>query len=50
MSPKQVKMTPGSCGDRDAVVDAAHRDHADRAAGAVDEVIDGGSRSSMPYL
>ena len=28
----------GLVGDRDAVVDAAHRDHADRAAGAVDEL------------
>ena len=28
----------GLVGDRDPVVDAAHRDHADRAAGAVDEL------------
>ena len=34
MSPKQVKITPGLVGDRDAVVDAAHRDHAHRAARA----------------
>ena len=38
MSPKQVKITSVAAGDRDAVVDAAHRDHADRAAGAVDEL------------
>ncbi len=38
MSPKQVKMTSGSCGERDAVVDAAHRDHAHGAARAVDEL------------
>ena len=38
MSPKQVKITPVVLGERDAVVDAAHRDHADRAAGAVHEL------------
>ena len=38
MSPKQVKITPGSCGDRDAVVDAPHRDHAHGAARPVDEL------------
>ena len=38
MSPKQVKITPSSLGQRDPVVDAAHRDHAHRAAGAVDEL------------
>ena len=32
----------GALGERDRVVDAAHRDHADRAAGAVDEVDLGG--------
>ena len=31
-------MTPGSLRDRDAVVDAAHRDHADRAARPVHEL------------
>ena len=38
MSPKQVKITPGLVGDRDAVVDAPHRDHAHRAARAVHEL------------
>ena len=38
MSPKQVKITPGLVGDRDAVVDAAHRDHAHRAARPVHEL------------
>ena len=38
MSPKQVKITPWHVGDRDPVVDAPHRDHADRAAGAVHEL------------
>ena len=38
MSPKHVKITPWHVGDRDAVVDAAHGDHADRAAGAVHEL------------
>ena len=38
MSPKQVKITPGSLRERDAVVDAAHRDHAHRAARAVHQL------------
>ena len=38
MSPKQVKITSGCARHRDAVVDAAHRDHADRAAGPVHEL------------
>ena len=38
MSPKQVKITPGTCATAIAVVDATHRDHADRAAGPVDEL------------
>ena len=38
MSPKQVRITPSLLGDRDAVVDPAHRDHADRAAGAVHQL------------
>ena len=38
MSPKQVKITFGLARDRDAVVDPAHRDHADRTARPVDEL------------
>ncbi len=38
MSPKVVKITPVRLGDRDRVVDAPHRDHAHRAARAVDEL------------
>ena len=33
MSPNAVKMTSGCCAMRQPVVDAAHRQHADRAAG-----------------
>ena len=50
MSPKQVKITPLVAGDRDAVVDPAHRDHADRAAGAVDELDVGGQQVVDPVL
>ena len=35
MSPNEVMSTPGCAGDVDGVVDPAHRDHADRAAGPV---------------
>ena len=38
MSPKQVKITPSLAGDRHPVVDPAHRDHADRAAGPVHQL------------
>ena len=48
MSPNAVKITSGSSGDREAVVDAAHRQHAHRAAGAVDQFDIGGSRSFSP--
>ena len=44
MSPKQVKITPGSLRDGDPVVDAAHRDHAHRAARAVHELDVGGQQ------
>ena len=37
-------------GDRDAVVDPAHRDHAHRAAGAVDELDVGGQQVVDPVL
>ena len=50
MSPKQVKITPGLVGDRDAVVDAAHRDHAHRTAGAVDELDVVGQQVVDPVL
>ena len=50
MSPKQVKITPSSCGDRDPVVDAAHRDHAHRAAGAVHELDVGRQQVVDPVL
>ena len=36
-SPKVVKITSGRFGQRHAVVDAAHRQHADRTARAVHE-------------
>ena len=38
MSPNEVKMTPGRPGQRDGVVDAAHRDDAHRATGAVHQL------------
>ena len=38
MSPKVASVTSGLLGERDRVVDAAHRDHADGAAGPVDEL------------
>ena len=38
MSPKQVKITPGSRAIGDAVVHAAHRDHADGAARPVHQL------------
>ena len=38
MSPKAAKMTLGSCAMDKAVVDAAHGQHAHRAAGAVDQL------------
>ena len=37
MSPKAVKITFGSCGDGEAVVDSAHGQHADRAAGTMNQ-------------
>ena len=37
-SPNVVKITPGCVGDGDAVVDASHRQHADRAARAVHQL------------
>ena len=50
MSPKQVKITPGCARDRDAVVHAAHRDHADRAAGPVHEFDVRGQQVVDPVL
>ena len=38
MSPKQVKIDAVALGNREAVVDAPRRQHADRAAGAVNEL------------
>ena len=38
MSPKVASVTSGVLGERDRVVDAAHRDHADRAARPVHEL------------
>ena len=37
MSPKVVRITPGCLRDMGGVVDAAHRDHADRATRAMDQ-------------
>ena len=37
-SPKVVKITSGRLGQRHAIVDAPHRQHADRAAGAVHQL------------
>ena len=42
MSPKAAKITSGRSGQREAVVDPAHGQHADRAARAVDQLDVGG--------
>ncbi len=42
MSPNAAKITSGLCGDRQTVVDAAHRQNADGAAGTVNQLNIGG--------